>query len=105
MWKQIASALLTAGALLGGLSAAQAQTFTLKFSHAANLPFSNRGTGITFTPATRFAHASNEPVQPLGTGITLDRPLTGDHAIDAVVRRSPALQATVLAQGGPRGGV
>ncbi|MGE5834594.1 MAG: arabinofuranosidase catalytic domain-containing protein [Acidobacteriota bacterium] len=58
----------------------------LKFNHAANLPFSNRGTGITFTPATRFPHSSNEPVQPLGTGITLDRPLTNDHAIDAVVR-------------------
>ena len=58
----------------------------LTFNHAANLPFSNRGTGITFTPATRFPHSSNEPVQPLGTGITLDRPLTNDHAIDAVVR-------------------
>ena len=32
----------------------------------------------------------------------LDVPI---YAIDAVVRRSPALQATVLAQGGPRGGV
>jgi len=58
----------------------------LKFNHAANLPFSNRGTGISFTPATTFPHSSNEPVQPLGTGITLDRPLTNDHAIDAVVR-------------------
>ena len=58
----------------------------LKFNHAANLPFSNRGSGISFKPATAFAHASNEPVQPLGTGITLDMPLTGSHAVDAVVR-------------------
>jgi hypothetical protein len=57
----------------------------LKFNHAANLPFSVRGTGISFQPATAFAHSSNEPVQPLGTGITLDSPLINDHAIDAVV--------------------
>jgi hypothetical protein len=58
----------------------------LKFNHAANLPFSVRGTGISFTPATAFAHSSNEPVQPLGAGIKLDRPLAKNHAIDAVVR-------------------
>ncbi len=52
----------------------------LRFSHAANLPFSVRGTGISFQPAAAFAHSSNEPVQPLGTGITLDRPLTRSHA-------------------------
>jgi len=58
----------------------------LKFDHAANMPFSDRGTGIVFSPATTVAHSSNEPVQALGTGITIDRPLTNDHAIDAVVR-------------------
>ncbi len=58
----------------------------LKFNHAANLPFSVRGTGLSFQPATAFAHSSNEPVQPLGAGITLDRPLANDHEIDAVVR-------------------
>jgi len=58
----------------------------LKFDHAANMPFSDRGTGIVFSPATAVAHSSNEPVQALGTGITLDRPVTNDHAIDAVVR-------------------
>jgi hypothetical protein len=58
----------------------------LKFNHANNLPFSVRGTGISFKPATRFAHSSNEPLQPLGTGITLDSPLANDHAINAVVR-------------------
>jgi hypothetical protein len=65
----------------------------LKFSHAANLPFSDRGTGISFRPATAFAHRSNEPLQPLGTGITLDRALTHDHAIDAVVRDAAVTNA------------
>ncbi len=61
-------------------------TKPLKFNHAANLPFSDRGTGISFKPATAFPHSSNEPVLPLGTGITLDQPLSMNHAIDAVVR-------------------
>jgi hypothetical protein len=58
----------------------------LKFNHASNMPFSDRGTGISFEPKTAFAHSSNEPVLPLGTGITLDKPLTNDHPIDAIVR-------------------
>jgi hypothetical protein len=58
----------------------------LQFNHAANLPFSDRGTGITFQPATAFAHSSNEPVQALGAGIGLDSPLADDHAIHAAVR-------------------
>ncbi len=58
----------------------------LKFNHASNMPFSAWGTGISFKPATAFAHSSNEPALPLGTGITLDKPLTRDHPIDAVVR-------------------
>ena len=57
----------------------------LKFNHAANLPFSVRGTGISFTPTTAYPHSSNEPVLPLGTGITLDKPLSADHGIEAVV--------------------
>jgi hypothetical protein len=58
----------------------------LKYDHAANLPFSVRGTGISFTPATRHAHSSNEPVRPAGSGIVLDRALTRAHDTDAVVR-------------------
>ena len=58
----------------------------LRFNHAANLPFSDRGTGVSFEPATAFAHSSNEPVQALGTGITLDRPLANNHLIHAPVR-------------------
>jgi hypothetical protein len=58
----------------------------LQYNHAANLPFSDRGTGISFKPATAFAHSSNEPVQALGSGIALDRPLANGHAIQAAVR-------------------
>ena len=58
----------------------------LKFNHSSNIPFSARGTGISFEPATAYAHSSNEPVLPLGTGIALDKPLSMDHAIDAIVR-------------------
>ncbi|HET7624139.1 MAG TPA: arabinofuranosidase catalytic domain-containing protein [Verrucomicrobiae bacterium] len=58
----------------------------LKFNHSDNIPFSDRGTGISFKPATAFAHSSNEPILPLGTGITLDQPLASNHSIHAVVR-------------------
>ena len=58
----------------------------LKFNHSCNLPFSCRGTGISFEPATAFAHSSNEPVLALGTGIILDQPLTKDFDINSVVR-------------------
>ena len=65
----------------------------LRFNHAANLPFSDRGTGVSFQPATAFAHSSNEPVQALGTGITLDRPLDYNHGIHEVVRDAAAKSA------------
>jgi len=70
----------------GGGGGAVELVAPLKFNHANNLPFSVRGTGISFKPATAFAHSSNEPLLPLGTGITLDSPLANDHAIEAVVR-------------------
>ncbi len=65
----------------------------LKFNHAANLPFSDRGTGISFQPATAFAHSSNEPVQALATGITLDSPLAKNHEINSVVRDAAVTNA------------
>src|SRR6185437_5673196 len=71
----------------------------LKFNHAANIPLSVRGTGISFEPKTRFVHVSNEPILPLGTGITLDKPLGRAHAINAVVR--DALVTTAGYQGAP----
>jgi len=57
----------------------------LKFNHASNLPFSVRGTGISFEPKTSFVHSSNEPVLALRYSITLDQPLANDHEIDDVV--------------------
>ena len=71
----------------------------LKFNHAANLPFSDRGTGISFEPATAFAHSSNEPVEALGTGITLSSPLAKSHPINTVVR--DATVTTAGYQGSP----
>ena len=83
----------------GGGGASLELKAPLKFNHANNLPFSVRGTGISFQPATAFAHISNEPLQPLGTGITLDSPLAGDHGINAVVR--DAAVTTAGYQGSP----
>ena len=68
----------------------------LKFDHSANMPFSVRGTGISFEPATAFAHSSNEPVLPLVFSITLDRPLANDWAIDEVVRDEKVINAGYL---------
>ncbi len=60
----------------------------LRFNHAANLPFSDRGTGISFQPATAFAHSSNEPIQALGSGIRLMSPLRNYQPIYTAVRDS-----------------
>jgi hypothetical protein len=60
-------------------------TAPLKLAHASNLPFSDRGTGISFSPATGFAHSSNEPVQALASSITLDTPLGSSYPINAPV--------------------
>jgi hypothetical protein len=57
------------------------------------MPFSCRGTGISFKPATSFAHSSNEPVLPLGTGITFDQPLSLDHEINSVIRNEKVTSA------------
>ena len=65
----------------------------LTHDHASNLPFSDRGTGISFTPATRFAHSSNEPVQALGGGIVLDHPLAHSHPINSPLRDSAVTTA------------
>ena len=70
----------------GGAGTELKLTTPLKYNHANNLPFSVRGTGISFQPAAKFAHSSNEPLLPLGTGITIDQPLSNNHEIDAVVR-------------------
>ena len=71
----------TSGATGTGLTL----TAPLKSGHASNLPFSDRGTGVSFSPATRFPHSSNEPVQPLDSSITLDKPLGSSYAINTPV--------------------
>ena len=88
-----------AGGGRGGGSTSFELEAPLKFNHANNLPFSVRGTGISFRPATAYPHTSNEPLQPLGTGITLDSPLANNHAINAVVR--DAAVTTAGYQGSP----
>ncbi|MEV6850517.1 arabinofuranosidase catalytic domain-containing protein [Actinoplanes sp. NPDC051411] len=68
-------------------------TAPLKFAHSSNLPFSSRGTGISFTPATRYPHSSNEPVQALGGGIVLDHPLAHGYPLNTPVRDSAVTTA------------
>lgn len=65
----------------------------LQFNHASNMPFSVWGTGISFEPATRFDHSSNEPVLPLCYAVVLDKPLSGNHAIEEAVRDEKVLTA------------
>ncbi|HSA00084.1 MAG TPA: NEW3 domain-containing protein, partial [Candidatus Paceibacterota bacterium] len=65
----------------------------LQFHHSANMPFSARGSGISFEPATKQAHISNEPILPLGTGVTLDSPLSNDHEIHDAIRNAEVTTA------------
>ena len=58
----------------------------LMLPHASGVDVWDRGTGISFTPATRFAHRSGDAVQALGSGVVLDRPLVRAHAYGAPVR-------------------
>lgn len=51
----------------------------LKFDHILAEDVSDRGTGISFSPATRFEHRSGDAVQALGSGITLGKALDMDH--------------------------
>jgi NADH-quinone oxidoreductase subunit G len=62
------------------------------------------GTAKNLEPGTTVYGGSFAPgVGAVGAALAeLDVPI---YAIDAVVRRSAALQATALAQGGPRGGI
>jgi hypothetical protein len=71
----------------------------LKFDHILAEDVSDRGTGISFSPATRFEHKSGDAVQALGSGITLDKGLETDHeygtAIINSVVKSAGYQGTV----------
>jgi hypothetical protein len=65
----------------------------LKFDHRLGIDASDRGTGISFSPATHFAHASGDAVRPLGSGIVLDRPLQHAHPEGAPVLTSGQSEA------------
>ena len=60
-------------------------TAPLKFDQILDVDVSDRGTGISFAPATRFEHKSGEAVQALGGGITLDSGLGKSHVTGAAV--------------------
>jgi hypothetical protein len=60
-------------------------TTPLKFDQILDVDVSDRGTGITFLPATRFAHKSGEAVQALGGGITIDSGFEKNHITGAAV--------------------
>jgi non-reducing end alpha-L-arabinofuranosidase len=60
-------------------------TSPLKFDHMLGVDVSDRGTGISFSPATRFEHKSGDAVQALGSGITLKEELNSSHEAGTAV--------------------
>ena len=78
------------GGIGGGNPGEVELTAPLKFDHMLGVDVSDRGTGISFSPATRFAHKSGDAVQALGSGITLESPLDKDHEAGAAVINSKA---------------
>lgn len=60
----------------------------LQRDHMEAVDVSDRGTGITFTPATRFAHKSGEAVQALGSGIILEGKITGNYETGSALMSS-----------------
>jgi non-reducing end alpha-L-arabinofuranosidase len=62
----------------------------LMFDHMLDVDVSDRGTGISFSPATRFEHRSGDAVQALGSGIELGSPLDKNHEAGAPVINSQA---------------
>jgi non-reducing end alpha-L-arabinofuranosidase len=57
----------------------------LKLNHMLAVDVSDKGTGISFSPATRFSHKSGDAVQALGSGITLQNKLSKKHDTGAPV--------------------
>ncbi|MFZ2287495.1 MAG: arabinofuranosidase catalytic domain-containing protein [Bacteroidales bacterium] len=60
----------------------------LRFDHMPDVDVSDRGTGLSFSPATRFEHRSGDAVQAYGSGIKLESPLDKDHESGAAVINS-----------------
>jgi hypothetical protein len=60
-------------------------TTPLRFYHMPDEDVSDKGTGISFSPATRFVHKSGDAVQALGSGIRLEKTLERNHVTGAAV--------------------
>lgn len=60
-------------------------TTPLMFDHILDTDVSDKGTGISFSPATRFVHRSGDAVQALGGGIKLERALEKNYEAGAAV--------------------
>ncbi|MBN2635126.1 MAG: lamin tail domain-containing protein [Prolixibacteraceae bacterium] len=60
----------------------------LKYDHMLDVDVSDRGTGISFTPATQYDHKSGEAVQALGSGIELENKLEKYYELGAPVVNS-----------------
>jgi hypothetical protein len=73
-------------------------TTQLRFDHMMAVDVSDRGAGISFSPATRFAHKSGDALQALGSGITLESALERNHEVGAPVLN---LLATSVGYQGP----
>jgi hypothetical protein len=65
-------------------------TAPLKMDHMNDVDVYGKGTGISFTPATKFTHYSADAVQALGTGITLQSKLAKAHKAGAAVINTQA---------------
>jgi len=57
----------------------------LKLNHMLGVDVSDRGTGISFAPATRFVHKSGDAVQALGSGLTLSNKLAKKHDVGSPI--------------------
>jgi len=60
-------------------------TTKINFDHMPDVDVSDRGSGISFSPATSFAHRSGDAVQALGSGIKLESALDRIHEAGAAV--------------------
>ncbi len=72
-------------------------TTPLRFDHMADEDVTDKGTGISFTPATRYEHRSGDAVQALGSGIRLERAIEKSYDAGTAVLNQQA------ASGGYRG--
>jgi hypothetical protein len=73
------------GSTGGGTPGEIELTAPLKSDHMLNVDVSDRGTGISFFPATRYIHKSGDAVQALGSGITIENEFDKSHEAGAAI--------------------